>query len=213
MMQLKITLKGEDLIFETSDELFSPGQVDPGTLAMLSTVDFALTDRVLDLGCGYGVVGILAARLIGTDRVTMLDVDPKAVERARKNAVLNQVSDLSIFVSDGLARVEQDNFTLILSNPPYHEDFSVPKGFIEKGFHKLVVGGKMIMVVKRLLWYKNKLTSIFGGVKIQEINDYYILTAEKRTTTSPKKEQFSPAKSKHEKRMEAARKRKKRFQK
>lgn len=212
-MQLEITLKGEDLIFETSDELFSPGQVDPGTLAMLSTVDFTPSDRVLDLGCGYGVVGILAARLIGADRVTMVDVDLKAVERASKNAALNQIFNLSIFVSDGLAMVEQDNFTLILSNPPYHEDFSVPKGFIEKGFRKLVVGGKMIMVVKRLLWYKNKLTSIFGGVHVQEINGYYILTAEKRTTASSKKEQPISVKSKHEKRMEAAQKRKKRFRK
>lgn len=70
-----------------------------------------------------------------------------------------------------------NDFTLILSNPPYHTDFSVPKHFIEIGFKKLVLGGKLIMVTKRLDWYKNKLTSIFGGVKI---NGYYVFIAEKR---------------------------------
>lgn len=58
---------------------------------------------------------------------------------------------------------------------PYHTDLSVPKHFFEVGFTKLVFGGKPIMVTKRLDRYKNKLTSILGGVKIHEINGYYAL--------------------------------------
>jgi len=79
--------------------------------------------------------------------------------------------------------VEESDFTLILSNPPYHADFSVPKHFIEGGFKKLVAGGKLVMVTKRLDWYKNKLISVFGGVKVYEINGYYVFVAEKRTLT------------------------------
>lgn len=208
-MPLNINLKDVALSFETSDKLFSPNQIDQGTQAMLSTIDFHPDDKVLDLGCGYGVVGILAARLIGQERVVMVDVDPNAVTLAKKNAENNGISGISIFVSDGLSEVEEDNFTIILSNPPYHEDFSVPKGFIENGFKKLTIGGKMVMVVKRLDWYKNKLKTIFGGVKVVEINDYYILTAEKRALKVPKKEQKSTSK-KHQKRQQTISKFKKR---
>lgn len=57
---LKTNIKGIDLVFETSVGVFSPKDIDLGTISMLSVVDFRKTDKVLDLGCGYGVVGILA---------------------------------------------------------------------------------------------------------------------------------------------------------
>ena len=74
-------------------------------------------------------------------------------------------------------------FSLCLTsaNPPYHADFSVPKAFIEKGFNRLQIGGKMVMVTKRKEWYKNKLISIFGGVSITEIDGYYVFISEKRS--------------------------------
>ncbi|MDE6032167.1 MAG: methyltransferase, partial [Oscillospiraceae bacterium] len=72
-------------------------------------------------------------------------------------------------------------------NPPYHADFSVPKSFIEIGFEKLAIGGKLVMVTKRLDWYKNKLTSVFGGVKVREVNGYYVFIAEKRSNIIKKK--------------------------
>ncbi len=86
----------------------------------------------------------------------------------------NHVPNIRIRVRDGYNNIEEGDFTWILSNPPYHVDFSVPKHFIEVGYKKLV------MVTKRLAWYKNKLTSIFGGVKVHEINGYYVFVVEKR---------------------------------
>lgn len=173
-------IKNTPLKFQTEPTIFSPNAVDSGTLAMLSATDFLPTDKVLDLGCGYGPVGILAARLIGGRNVFMCDISETAVEYAKINAELNQVKGVDIRVSDGLKNVPDSDFTLILSNPPYHTDFSVPKHFIETGYKKLIVGGRMIMVTKRLDWYKNKLTTVFGGVKVQEIDGYYVFTAEKR---------------------------------
>ena len=79
------TLKGIELTFETSPDVFSPRWIDRGTRAMLSIVEFAKDDRVLDLGCGYGVVGILAARLIGADRVVMIDSSAEAVRLTGSN--------------------------------------------------------------------------------------------------------------------------------
>ena len=60
-MIIKANIKGFDLEFETSQKCFSSRKIDAGTLAMLSCVEFAQGQKVLDLGCGYGVVGITAA--------------------------------------------------------------------------------------------------------------------------------------------------------
>jgi len=135
------------------------------------------------LGCGYGVVGVYAAKIIGAHNVTMSDIDEKCVLLSQKNAELNGVggeNGVTIIHSDGFKNMDDKGFTLILSNPPYHADFSVPKHFIEKGFNRLAIGGKLLMVTKRKDWYKNKITAIFGGVKISEIDGYYIFCAEKR---------------------------------
>ncbi len=179
-------IKNIDLIFQTDDALFSPCGIDTGTLSMLSVVDFLPDDKVLDLGCGYGVVGILAAKLIGEENVIMCDISEQAVDFAKRNAALNSVPDIDVRLSNGYDNVAENDFTLILSNPPYHADFSVPKRFIELGFEKLVLGGKLIMVTKRLDWYKNKLISVFGGVKVHRIDDYFVFVAEKRNRTVKK---------------------------
>lgn len=190
---ISVTLKDLSLIFEASPSVFSPHSVDAGTLAMLSVTEFCPTDKVLDLGCGYGVVGILAAKILGMDKVVMCDISQQAVDCARQNAILNHVPDIDIRLSDGFKEIQDKTFTLILSNPPYHADFSVPKHFIEGSFQKLELGGKLIMVTKRLDWYKNKLVSVFGGVKVYEINGYFVFLAEKRAE-SVKKRQKPPAK-------------------
>lgn len=184
-------IKDVDMVFETAPSIFSPNSIDNGTLAMLSVIDFLPCDKVLDLGCGYGIVGILAGKLIGEENVIMCDVSEQAIEYATKNLHINNVPNIRIRLSDGYKNVEEGDFTLILSNPPYHADFSVPKHFIEVGFKKLVMGGKLIMVTKRLDWYKNKLTSVFGGVKVHEINGYYVFIAEKRTRSIKKKEKMT----------------------
>ena len=181
-------IKNIDLKFVTEMSLFSPNFIDHGTLAMLSVIDFLPSDKVLDLGCGYGVVGILAGKLIGEEKVVMCDISQRAVEYAKRNATLNGVPHINIRLSDRYENVEENDFTLILSNPPYHADFSVPKSFIEVGFRKLTMGGKMVLVTKRLDWYKNKLISVFGGVKVQEMEGYYVFIAEKRSRVIKKKE-------------------------
>lgn len=178
---LNVNVKDIDLKFNTSNEVFSPESLDRGTLAMLSIVDFKKDDKVLDLGCGYGIVGILAAKIVGASNVVMADVDDKAVKLTSENIALNEVEEITLYQSDGFKNINEKDFTLILSNPPYHVDFSVPKAFIEKGFNRLAIGGKMYMVTKRKDWYKNKLVSIFGGVKIDEIDGYYVFMAEKKT--------------------------------
>ena len=174
-------IRGVALTFEARPGLFSPGGPDPGTLAMLEHVELAETDKLLDLGCGYGVVGCWAASVIGPERVWMLDNDPAAVACARRNLHLNGLDGAIVVQSDGFSELSETGFTKIVCHPPYHADFAVAKGFIEKGFNRLALGGAMFMVTRRLDWYRNKLTAIFGGVQVREQDGYYVFRAEKRS--------------------------------
>ncbi|MCL2840448.1 MAG: methyltransferase [Defluviitaleaceae bacterium] len=177
---MRSNIKGVELSFETASTVFSPQGIDKGTLAMLSLVAFSQGDKILDLGCGYGVVGIYAAKVIGEENVVMSDISKKCIELSQKNALNNHVGNIKIIQSDGFKDLYDKDFTFILSNPPYHADFSIAKHFIEKGFNRLQVGGTMVMVTKRKDWYKNKLQAIFGGVKVREVDSYFVFLAEKR---------------------------------
>ena len=178
---LQVEILGQQVSLETRRGLFSPEHVDRGTLAMLSHVKIASGMRIMDLGCGCGVVGIVAAKIAGEENVFMSDADPMAVATARRNAERNGVSGVHVCVSDGFQSVDASGFDLILSNPPYQTDFSVAKGFIEKGFNRLKIGGKLYMVTERRAWYKNKMISVFGGVEIRETDGYYVFIAERRS--------------------------------
>lgn len=171
---------GEKLSLETCAGLFSPEHVDRGTLAMLSAVALTPDMKVLDLGCGCGVVGIVAAKKCGAENVWMLDADLLAAETAQRNAERNGVSGVHIVLSDGFRALDETGFDLILSNPPYQSDFSVAKHFIEKGFNRLRIGGSMVMVTKRLEWYRNKMSAIFGGVRVRQIDGYWVFEAQRR---------------------------------
>ena len=179
-MIIKENINGVEVILETGNYYFSPQNVDKGTLLMLNKVQVSESDKVLDLGCGYGVVGIYVAKKIGGERVVMSDVLRDAIALSKQNLELNNIDNVKVIKSDGLNNVTDEDFTLIMSNPPYHTDFSVAKSFIEDGFKKLVVGGRIVMVTKRLNWYKNKIEAVFGGVKIYEVEGYYIFIGEKR---------------------------------
>lgn len=197
-------LWNQPLEIETAEGLFSPRSADAGTLSMVSAVELESGQKLLDLGCGAGLVGIAAAKVLGEENVWMTDVDPAAVRCAAENAKRNGVENVHLCCGDALDAVDASGFDWILSNPPYHADFSVAKKFIEKGFNRLKLGGKLVMVVKRELWYRNKLTAIFGGVRMQEIGGYFVFTAEKRS------ERYAPPKPKTPKTPPSASKKKRR---
>lgn len=178
---IRETVAGVDIVLATAPSLFSPRRIDAGTLALLSAVAFNEDDKVLDLGCGYGVVGIVAAKKIGAERVFMVDSDALAVTVARDNAQRNGVVGVTVLHGDGLAALNETGFTQILCNPPYHVDFAVPKRFIQKGFNRLTIGGRFALVTQRPTWYRNKLGAIFGNVTGQVVGPYHILTATRRS--------------------------------
>lgn len=175
----EVEIAGVRIKIERTEGLFSPRGADWGTLAMLRHAVLPPDGKVLDLGCGCGLVGIYACCVCGEERVTLCDIDPAAVLAARENARLNGFCP-AIYESDGLSGVPDAGYDVILSNPPYQSDFAVAKRFIEKGFNRLKIGGTMYMVTKRRPWYENKLRAVFGGCRVTEDDGYFVFAAQKR---------------------------------
>lgn len=178
--QFHCNVLGFDLTLKSTKSCFSPKGIDKGTTALLESVHLQYGRKILDLGCGYGVVGIACAKIVGQENVVMSDIDVEALACAKENAKENGVSDICILQSNAFENMNESDFDIILSNPPYHADFCVPKMFIEKGFNRLKIGGIMLMVTKRKEWYKQKFISIFGGVHIHETDGYFVFCAEKK---------------------------------
>ncbi len=176
--ELILPVLGREIQFKTEPDLFSPSAPDCGTLAMLRHVSITSEDRVLDLGCGWGYVSAWAS-IAGAARVDACDIEAKAVAAAKKNL---ETAGLPVRVvqSNALDALLFYDYTLILSNPPYQSDFSVAKKFISQSWEHLCLGGRLVMVTKRKQWYKNRIAAVFGGVKIEEDDGYFIFTAEKR---------------------------------
>ncbi|MDI9470807.1 MAG: methyltransferase [Bacillota bacterium] len=183
-IDVRLTLAGRELAFrvETEPELFSPRYPDPGSLAMLGQLDLAHLDGpVLDLGCGYGLVGLAVAQLIDPALVTLTDVDPLALATARRNAAALGLEGLRVLESDAFQGLEgAEGFACILSNPPYHADFAVPKRFIAGAWRHLRPGGHLYMVTKRRTWYARRLEAVFGGFSLRLVDDYTVFVTEKR---------------------------------
>ena len=207
-MLLKERIFREEIVLETGEYYFSPKRIDKGTMFMLSKVQVTEEDKVLDLGCGYGVVGISIAKIIGGERVVMSDISEEALALTNSNLERNELNSVRVVKSNGLKEIPDKDFTLILSNPPYHTDFSVAKAFIEDGYKHLVLGGRLMMVTKRLTWYRNKLTSVFGEVRVFEEDGYYVFVAEKRKGQRKKETKKQQSLSKKLMRKYAGKKRK-----
>jgi 16S rRNA (guanine1207-N2)-methyltransferase len=175
-----VDICGVSLALATAPRLFSPRGLDAGSRFLLETVSLGEDERVCDLGCGYGPVGICVAKRIGAERVVMIDQDRAAVDLALANAAHNEVPGVTVIEADGFANVDEAGFTWILCNPPYHVDWAVPKRFIRKGFNRLRIGGKMALVVKRRDWYETQLKAVFGGSTCHERDGYHVLIAERR---------------------------------
>ena len=175
---VKCNIGGRECVFNTLPMLFSPSAPDRGSMAMLRHVQISAQDKALDLGCGWGYVSA-ALCISGAGQVQACDVSADAVNVSNDNFARLGFK-LRAILSDGLDEVQDRDFTLILSNPPYQSDFSVAAKFIKQSHSHLVPGGRLIMVTKRLDWYKNRIIAVFGGVHIDRDDGYFVFTAEKR---------------------------------
>lgn len=144
------TLMGHELIFHTTWGLFSPKAIDAGSRLLLEHIQLQADDQTIDLGCGYGPLGLAIARSTPEGHCIMVDKDFVAVDYARKNAKLNHIHNVEVLLSNGLNQVPPRSFTLAVTNLPakvskehYYLFFHDIKDRLEPGgrFYVVVISG------------------------------------------------------------------------
>ncbi|MEO1917590.1 MAG: methyltransferase [Candidatus Thioglobus sp.] len=167
-LSIQTTLLEHDLILKTRWGVFSPRSIDDGTLLLMKYLDVAKKDKCLDLGCGYGPIGLAVAKSCPQGEVHMVDKDFVAVELSNNNAKLNHIDNARAYLSDAFLSVNKDNyFDQIISNVPAkvgREQLSI---ILYDAYDALKPGGKITFVTINGLrnFIKDNFKSVFGNYK------------------------------------------------
>ncbi|MBM7569414.1 class I SAM-dependent methyltransferase [Paenibacillus sacheonensis] len=181
--QLETVLRGNKLRFTTDAGVFSKTGIDFGSRVLIDALELGERDRILDVGCGYGPIGITAAKLAPAGNVTMIDVNERAVALANENAILNGVSNAAAVQSDIYESIQGQLFDVIITNPPIRAGKEVVHRIFEEGFHLLKPGGSMWVVIQKKQGAPSaeaKLEAVYGFVEeVTKEKGYRIFRARK----------------------------------
>ncbi len=167
-LSIQANLLGHDLRFHTRWGVFSPRAIDDGTELFMRYLEIDRADKCLDLGCGYGPIGLAVAKSCPDGEVHMVDKDFIAIELANANAKLNQIDNVKAYLSDAFSQVNQTAyFDQVLSNVPAkvgREQLSI---MLYDAYDALKPGGKITFVTINGLrhFIKDNFKSVFGNYK------------------------------------------------
>lgn len=185
--EMQVRLHGLDFHFATDSGVFSRSRLDYGTNLLIETVladQKKLTGRLLDLGCGYGPVGIIMKRIFPALEVVLCDINARALELARKNARLNQIHYMEILQSDGLQQVT-GLFDTIMTNPPIRAGKAVVFRFFAEAADRLKPDGQLYVVIQKKQGAPSalkKLQELFQQVEvIEHAAGYWVIRAGNRS--------------------------------
>ena len=178
--ELRVDLLGEKMTFLTDAGVFSKKMIDFGSQLLLKCLEVNQGETVLDVGCGYGPLGLSLAKAYGV-QATMVDINNRALDLARQNAERNKV-EATIFQSNIYEQVE-GQFDHIISNPPIRAGKKVVHEIIEKSKDFLEIGGDLTIVIQKKQGApsaKSKMEDVFGNCEIlKKDKGYYIFRSVK----------------------------------
>ena len=138
--------RGHTLRFTTDSGVFSRGEIDYGTRTLLGALR-GVSGRALDLGCGWGAIGVCVGKAFPGCEIVMADINERAAALAQRNAEENGVR-ADVVLSDGFANVE-GYFDVILTNPPIRAGKQVIYRLFAQSAERLKHGGRLILVIRK----------------------------------------------------------------
>ncbi|RFU70253.1 class I SAM-dependent methyltransferase [Bacillus sp. V59.32b] len=179
------TLRGRAFRFKSDSGVFSKNEVDFGSRLLIEAfhLNKETEGSILDVGCGYGPIGLSIAASYPEVTVEMTDINSRAVELAKENANTNGISNVVIYESDRFDRINSEQFAAILTNPPIRAGKKVVQEIFEHSYERLNSGGELWVVIQKKQGAPSameKLDELFGNVEtVQKKKGYYILKSKK----------------------------------
>ncbi|MGE5558592.1 MAG: class I SAM-dependent methyltransferase [Bacillota bacterium] len=170
--EIAFETEGMTFRFVTEAGVFSKARLDTGTRVLLKAIRGEKAFRILDLGCGYGPLGIVMGLRLPESRVDMVDPNGRAVELTRGNISLNGCGNCHVYQGQGFAPLQDRSYDLIITNPPIRAGKKVVYGLIGEAHRHLTPGGRLYAVIRTSQGAKSlarKLSEIFGNVEELEI--------------------------------------------
>lgn len=182
-IHFKQDVLGRPFEFYTTWGIFSPEKLDDGSLMLLDYIDFKSDDNSIDLGCGYGVLGMTAARECPNGQHLLIDKDFVAVEYARLNCQKNQLTNTHVQLSNGFNQVDNNlTFSLVMSNLPAKVGKEQHYLYLLDAYQRMTAGGRFYVVTINGLrqFMKRAFTEVFGNAeKVKQGKTYTITMATK----------------------------------
>ena len=165
------------LKFKTTWGLFSPRAIDSGSQMLLDFLDIKPDDDCLDIGCGYGVLGLTMAKLAPNGHSLLVDKDFIAVEYSEKNRILNQINNANCQLSNGFDHIPKQSFDIIVSNIPAKVGKEMLYIYLFDALEHLKPGGSFYIVTITGLrqFFKRGFNEVFGHYeKIKQGKTYTV---------------------------------------
>ena len=180
---IRFHFRGKLFELFSDNGVFSKNGLDEGSNILIEYIlKLPLNGRLLDMGCGYGPIGLTLATFFENSFVDMFDINERAVNLARKNQEKLDIKNVEIGVSDGFKNVKNE-YNFIFINPPIRAGKQVIYKMFEDSFASLCNDGNLVIVIRKSHGApsaQKKLIEIFGNCEIKEKNKgYYILQSTK----------------------------------
>jgi 16S rRNA (guanine1207-N2)-methyltransferase len=146
--ELRFLYQGQLLSFVVDTGVFATHGLDPGTALLIENLELSKDARVLDLGCGWGAVGVAAARRAPDGEIVLTDVNHRATRLAEENLARNRVANASVRIGPLFEPVGDERFDAIASNPPYHAGRELVLRLLAEAPGHLRPGGRLLLVGK-----------------------------------------------------------------
>lgn len=162
----------------TRPGVFSHREIDSGAKALMSIMMIDPNTRILDLGCGSGAVGLAAAARESNVSVHAIDSNPRAIQCAQWGALKNELPKITTALDCDGRSVADEQFDVVLANPPYYSNFRLAELFVQIAKRTLVPDGYLILVTKSPKWYENHLPDQdFYEIYVHTAHGYSVVTA------------------------------------
>ncbi len=172
-----LLIEYDGLQFYTTWGLFSPRAIDDGSRLLLDYLELEADSDCLDLGCGYGVLGLCMARAAPAGQTLLVDKDFVAVEYSEKNRRHNRIENASCLLSNGFAQIPRRQFDVIVSNIPAKVGREMLYIYLFDALEYLKPGGSFYIVTITGLrqFFKRGFTEVFGHYeKIKQGKTYTV---------------------------------------